>query len=124
MAVASCKYTDCAGEITVPDVSKVTAIPKAPHHLALVAQCGTCQRTSQYVVERTTWEDAREKIKTAAEIEADYVGRAIKAAEIELDAIETVNDLINLWASYKTPPLLEGLEGRCHCAECEKRRYG
>lgn len=123
-ALARCKYTDCDGDITPTAVSKVTAIPKAPHHVALIAVCPHCQRPGQYVVERALYEKQAGDVlgKKALKAGATYEDRLMKGAQIELAAIEGVEDLELLWRSMGTP-MME-TKNACGCEDCKRRRYG
>lgn len=119
MELAKCKYSDCVGTISIKHVRKVSAIPKAPHHLALVAECPECARAGQYVVERESWD-----VASAEKPAPRVVDTRLEAGLLDLEVVEGVDDLVALWASYPTPPPRDGLEGKCLCADCVKRRYG
>lgn len=123
MILSQCKYADCAGVIEIGNVTKVTAIPRAPGHLALVAACVTCGRNGQYVITRTLWDEARVYVEEG-DPPAVHEQAVMAAALIELDAVDTVDELVALWASYRTPPLIEKLMGVCKCDDCERRLYG
>jgi hypothetical protein len=117
--LATCKYEDCEGDISAAHVKKVIAIPKAPHHLAFVAQCPNCGRPGQYVVERHVLEDLGDPTPKAA----SKHDRIMRAALIELDVVEGADDLIALWSSLHTPPMVDGLQGKCTCKGCKEKRY-
>lgn len=121
--LAKCKHTDCAGEIEVPDVRKATAIPKAPHHLALVAECATCLRLGQYVIERAVWDSERAAHDERVKEPVSVYDRATRAAEIEVNAIDTADELISYWSSLRMPPIIEGLVGACKCDDCNRKFY-
>jgi hypothetical protein len=121
--LAQCKHSDCAGDIYVQDVTKASAIPKAPHHLAIVAECKTCGRLGQYVIERETWDRAKAEFESAVTEPTDLYDQIYKAATIEVNAIESADELLGLWRSYKVPPLRESTMGACSCTDCMRRLY-
>ena len=122
MSLANCKYTDCSGTIEVGHVIKVTAIPRAPAHLALIATCQECARNGQYVLERSIWDDAQETAEATPHGTGE--GAVMAAALIELNPVDTVDELISLWASLKHPPLIEEIKDACGCDSCRRRLYG
>lgn len=117
--IAECKWSDCDGDITVGDVHQVRAIAKAPHHLALVSQCPTCGRAGKYVIERTVWDEVQAApLQQEEETNNEHV---LVGAAIEVDAIDTADELIALWNSYGPPPM--EVKQRCPCATCVRKRY-
>ncbi|KKM71220.1 hypothetical protein LCGC14_1432730 [marine sediment metagenome] len=69
-----------------------------------------------------TWEefkkdDAQEVLASDAHAE-----NVMKAAEIELGGIDSVEDLRTLWRSYRRAPLREAAMWSCYCDNCKKRR--
>lgn len=118
VSLARCKYSDCRGDITREQVRKVTAIPKAPHHVAIVATCGLCTRTGQYVVPREEFENSDFEL-----VEPSAAEKQLRAARIEVDAIDSADDLFTLWRSLKAPPIIEEHVGKCICRECVRKRY-
>ncbi len=68
---------------------------------------------------RESWEQFLEE---DVEDEEEYQ-KALRVAEIEIAPIESADDLINLWHSYRRPPILEDRIGACGCAECNERNY-
>lgn len=121
MDLASCKFVDCVGNIGVDHVRKASAIPKAPHHLALVAECGVCQRPGQYVVERSVWDEAKAEYERAVSVPSP-VESAVRAAKLELDFVDNVGELVALWRSFG-PPLIEEHRDKCSCLDCWRRWY-
>jgi len=110
----------CNAHIWADDVFKTFVVPKAPSHLALVFRCANCGHADRIAAVEDEWEAAKE------EAEANKLSKSavVKAAEIDLDSIESVDDLIAEWASLRQPPLRESVMGSCGCEDCEKRLYG
>lgn len=116
--LTSCSRCDFA--IYPDNIYKTVAIPKAPQHIGLVYLCPQCGHKSKLVAEHEEWDD---KQRLAREDEANRK-RNIRAEQIELDAVESVDDLIALWRSLKNPPILEDRIGVCTCPGCKEKFYG
>ncbi len=68
---------------------------------------------------RESWEQFLEE----DEEEEGLYQKELRAAEIEVGAIGSAQDLINLWHSYRRPPLMEDRMGICNCDDCNERIY-
>jgi hypothetical protein len=121
--LAECKHSDCSGEILVQDVTKASAIPKAPHHLAIVAECKVCGRLGQYVIERENWEIAKAEFEKKTIEPSELFDSIYRAATIEVNAIDTADELLGLWRSFRVPPVREDSMGACSCVDCQRRLY-
>ncbi len=114
-----CKNKACRNPITVKNVYEETEIEEAPHHIIIGYKCFNCTQEDQMVGTRESWEAFLEEDQ---EEEADYQ-KAIRVAEIEVNAITSADDLVNLWHSYRRPPILEDRIGACGCPVCTERNY-
>lgn len=118
MSLTQCRH--CNANVFTGDVFKQVAIPKSPQHVALSYRCGNCEEVSKFVATWEEWEDAQ-KSWTWKTFKRKKVA---DAAHIELDAIESADDLIALWQSLRHPPEREAVLGACQCPDCKKRLYG
>ena len=109
-----CKF--CQTDIHADAVTRVVAISGSPQHVALLYTCVKCGNKSKVVSEINEWESIKH--------ENAYRASSARIYKIELDAIGSAQDLINLWASYKTPPIREEVMNTCGCKECKGRLYG
>jgi uncharacterized Zn finger protein len=106
----------CTGDIFPQDVYKTVPIQQSPQHVALVYKCPRCGTKSRAVATAEDWEDRR--------VKATKRKTNLRAEQIELDAVESVDDLVALWASYKNPPIREEVMFACMCPQCVERLYG
>ena len=100
------------------NVIREVNIAKAPQHVALVWRCDECGTKSRVVATKESW-DARQAVS-----EEFREQRFNKMAAIELDAVESADDLVALWASLPDPPIREKVMGACGCFQCRRRLYG
>jgi hypothetical protein len=114
-----CKNKACRNPITVKNVYEETEIEEAPHHIIIAYKCFNCTQEDQMVGTRESWEDFLEEDRE----EEDVYQTAIRAAEVEVNVIESAGDLITLWRSYRRPPIIEEVMGACGCPTCTARRY-
>ena len=106
----------CQTDVHASAVTKVVAITGSPQHVALLYTCAKCGNKSKVVSEIDEWEQVKH--------ENAHRKSSSRVFKIELDAIGSAQDLINLWASYKTPPIREEVMNTCGCKECKERLYG
>ena len=121
------KCSNCDTGIFPDDVMKTVAIIQSPQHVALVYKCSYCGNKSKVVAEQLDWAARKtaldeERAKRAARHAANDP-KHFRVHEIELDAVESVDDLVALWASYPTPPIREAVMGACGCDDCSRRLY-
>ena len=110
----------CETAIFPSHVYKTVTIDNSPQHVAIIYACPKCGLKGKLVAEETEWESRRDRYHAAqAKAKTDF-----RAHEIELDAVESVDDLVALWASLKNPPLIEEVMCRCGCATCRKNTHG
>lgn len=109
------KCVACQKDIYPSDVTKVVAITGSPQHVALLYMCANCGNKSKIVSERDEW--------TSIQNEVAYRKSSSRIYQIELDAIGSAQDLIELWASYPRPPIREEVMNTCKCKECHERLY-
>ncbi len=114
-----CKNKACGKPITVKNVFEEVEIEEAPHHIIIAYKCFHCTQEDQMVGTRESWEAFLEDDE---EEEGKYQ-KEIRAAEVEVNAIKSAQDLINLWHSYRRAPLFEDVMGSCQCDDCRKRIY-
>ena len=114
-----CKNKACKNPITVKNVYEETEIEEAPHHIIIAYKCFNCTQEDQMVGTRESWEQFLEEDE---EEEGTYQ-KALRAAEIEVAPINSAQDLINLWHSYRRPPIFEDSMGICGCDDCNERIY-
>ena len=112
--LSRCAY--CQTDIYANAVTKTVAITGSPQHVALLYTCLECGNKSKIVSERDEWKKVQH--------ENSYRKSSSRVFKIELDAISSAQDLINLWASYRTPPIREEVMNKCGCKECKQRLYG
>jgi hypothetical protein len=120
MALGKCSNDGCGAPIEVPDVYKEVTVEKSPQFVALVYQCPECEDKNKFVASHEAWAKAQEKFAAARDIRKNDFRRH----QIELDAIDTVEDLQALWSSLKNPPLREDSKGACTCPQCKEKWYG
>ena len=115
MALGKCR--GCQSEIESSHITATQNIPKTPQFLALSYKCSNCGKKDKLVIEEQAW--------TALTAKAAVRGRKRKRdariIEVELSGIHSAQDLINLWAAQKSPPLIEELRGLCGCPTCKKK---
>lgn len=113
------KCEKCKGIIDVECVSRTVKIPSSPRFVALVYECSFCLHRGRIACPVDEWSEL-----SGYEPTLNAAGRAIRAAQIELDAVDSAAELLALWASYPGEVIVEpGLNRRCTCKDCE-RRYG
>ena len=105
----------CKKEVYPSAVTKVIAITGSPQHVALLYECEHCGNASKVVSERSDWADRQNEV-------TQQKSRA-KIYQIELDAISSAQDLMELWASYPQPPIREEVMNACGCITCKRRLY-
>lgn len=109
----------CKASLYASDVVRTLPIPKAPHHVALVWSCPYCAEAGRFAAERAAWQ----ALKQAASSEEDRLRKIMIAAQIELDAVDTVDDVVAVFNSYG-PPMMEVPPHRgCGCKSCASRRF-
>lgn len=120
MALGRCSNEGCKALIEVHNVYKEVTVEKSPQFVALVYQCPVCEDKNKFVASHEDWAKAQAKVRdTATERKNDF-----RAHQVELGAIDSVEDLQALWSSLKTPPLLEGTKDLCECRDCKEKWYG
>lgn len=109
----------CKASLYASDVTRTLPIRNAPHHVALVWFCPYCAESGKFAAERAAWE----ALKNEASAEEDRLRKIMIAAQIELDAVDTVDDVVAVFNSYG-PPLMEVPPHRgCGCKSCSSRRF-
>ena len=116
-----CKTATCRAPITVDDVYKDQVVKESPQHIVVTFRCPKCERADRMVGTNESW-DAFKRDAAVEEAAAVDTDKVMKAAEIEMNAIDSVDDLTTLWKSYKTPPLIEEVMNACPCDDCKRRR--
>lgn len=117
-----CKTDVCREPITVSDVIKDVAVVESPQHIVVTFKCSKCERIDKMVGTNESWKAFKRDSALEEIAEDNKSQQVVKAAEIEVNAIDSVEDLKTLWRSYKNPPLIEDLIDVCGCDECIKRR--
>jgi len=103
---------------------KSVAIIQSPQHVALVYKCSYCGNKSKVVAEQGDWENRKAALDDERTRRATKPKTNLRIHQIELDAIESADDLVALWASYPQPPIREAVMRKCGCEDCWKRLYG
>ncbi len=120
MALGRCSNEGCGAKIEVHNVYKEVTVEKSPQFVALVYQCPVCEDKNKFVASHEDWAKAQTKsVDAANERKNDF-----RAHQIELDAIDSVEDLQALWSSLRNPALLEGSQDACGCRDCKEKWYG
>ena len=120
MALGRCSNEGCKSPIEVSDVYREVDIESSPLFVALVYKCPICEDKNKFVASHEDWKKAQSKFAAARhQRENDF-----RAHQIELDAVNTVEELEALWSSLRNPPLREDSKGACKCASCEEKWYG
>ncbi len=109
----------CEQIIQPRDVFKTVTISGSPHHVALVYLCPACKERSKAISTHIEWN----QLTKESEQLAAYEDKEVRAAMIELDAIETAEELRALWRSYDKPLIREAVKDACGCEECRRRLY-
>ena len=109
------KCARCQVAVFSSAVTKVVAITGSPQHVALLYTCANCGNKSKIVSEREKW--------TSIQDEVTHRTSSARIYKIELDAINSAQDLIELWASYPTPAIREKVMNTCNCKTCHRRLY-
>jgi len=86
--------------------------------VALLYHCPVCDDNGKIVASMEDWARTQ-KAAARNKRKNDF-----RAHQIELDAIETVEDLRALWSSLRNPPLREDTKLACGCAGCREKWYG
>jgi len=120
--LAHCKAATCRHPINVNDVYKEKIVEESPSHLVVEYKCSGCGRKDRMVGTIESWEQFKRDQAEGERGEIVSSDQIIKAAQIEVDAIDGADDLITLWRSYRTAPLIEAVLGSCNCDDCKKRR--
>ena len=115
------RCTACQGNVTPENVVKSVVIPAAPMHIALVYKCPRCGKRERVVAETEEWKRLAELSQAITKTNDKQLSIHI---QVELGAISTAQDLMDLWAAQKEPPLLEDKMGACRCDQCNWRMYG
>jgi len=115
-----CKNQECREPITVKHVTQEREIEDAPQHIIIEFKCGYCTHEDKMVGTKKSWHDF---LREEAEVDNADEKRE-RVMEIELGAINSAQDLINLWHSLRRAPLLEDRIGLCTCDECKRKLYG
>jgi hypothetical protein len=97
-------------------------VEESPQHLVVEYKCPGCGRKDRMVGTLQSWEEFKREDEEETRSNDAFSERVEKAAEIELDGIDSVDDLVTLWRSYKRAPLREAVLGSCNCDDCKKRR--
>ncbi len=92
-------------------------------HLALVYKCPNCGNKSKVVAESEDWAKRQAEFQHDEAIQASAHESNLRGEQIELDVIESADDLIALWSSFKKPPIREEVMNACGCATCTRRLY-
>lgn len=120
MALGRCSNSGCEALIEVQNVYKEVTVEKSPQFVALVYQCPVCEDKNKFVASHEDWAKAQAKSVAAS----DERKNDFRAHQIELDAIDSVEDLQALWSSLRNPPLLEDCKDACNCRDCKEKWYG
>jgi hypothetical protein len=118
-----CKKASCREVITVRDVYEEKTVTESPQHILVLYKCSACQSENQMIGTIQSWEEFKYEDEQERNSEDVLISSIIKAASIELDGIDSVDDLATLWRSFKRPPLREAVMGSCQCDECKNRRF-
>ena len=120
-ALAHCKVATCRTPIFASNVFREKIVEESPNHIVVIWKCPACGMKDRMVGTIESWKGFKSQEKE--EEVQPTMNRITKGAEIEMSGIDSVDDLITLWRSYKNPPLREAVLGSCHCDECKKRRF-
>lgn len=118
------KCSECERRIYPDDIVKTVAIIQSPQHIALVYKCPNCGNKSKVVASHEDWEERKEDFEHETNRRAAQHKAGFRVHQIELDAIDSADDLIALWASLPKPPLREAVMGACGCDDCKRKLYG
>lgn len=117
-----CKTPTCGEAITTSNVVAEQPVDGSPQHMVIVYKCSACGRTDRMVGTTASWEEFQKEEALAQDKEEDENSRTVRGAEIEMNAISSVEDLATLWRSYPNPPLREAVMNSCQCKHCKNRR--
>lgn len=120
------KITDCdncGADVDYIDVDRHAQVPHAMGYVGIIYDCPQCGVRGKRALRVSQWQDAQQEYKEKERSHA----LTLAYAGIELDAIDSADDLIMLWASYPgSPPIELGPQRGCNCKDCVRRReqYG
>ena len=117
-----CKTATCGEAITTSDVVREQPVDGSPQHMVIVYKCPSCGRTDRMVGTTASWEEFQKEELSAKNKDIAEDNRIVRGAEIEMNAISSVEDLATLWRSYPRPPLREAVMNSCQCKDCKNRR--
>lgn len=117
MVLGKCSNEGCRSEIETAHITQTINIPKSPQFVALAYKCHVCGKRDKIVLEEKEWESK----KALGAARGRKRKRDARLVEVEMAGVETAQDLINIWAEAKNPPLIEELRGKCNCPSCRKK---
>jgi len=107
----------CRNALQKTDVFKTFVPPNVPSHLILVYRCSFCGWVDKIVSTIQEWENI-ESFDEALTVRKENI---MRAAVWDLEHIDNVDELLDIWHSFKDPPFIEDVVGLCKCANCERR---